>query len=91
LINIEQLKNSPQVLWRQKEQFSDGVGYSWIDQLKLEAERTVTDLQMKFAASRFPQSTPLTKVNVSQIFWAPDDMVYALYFEKPARAALSGF
>jgi hypothetical protein len=38
------------------------VGYSWIDQLKLEAERTVTDLQMKFAASRFPQSTPLTKV-----------------------------
>jgi hypothetical protein len=43
------------------------VGYSWIDQLKLEAERTVTDLQMKFAASRFPQSTPLTKVIFKKI------------------------
>jgi hypothetical protein len=44
------------------------VGYSWIDQLKLEAERTVTDLQMKFAASRFPQSTPLTKVIITSSF-----------------------
>ena len=51
-----------QVLWRQKEQFSDGVGYSWIDTLKQEAERIVSDLQMKFAASRFPHSTPRTKV-----------------------------
>jgi len=49
------------VLWRQKEQFSDGVGYSWIDHLKSEAESSVTDLQMKFASSRFPVSTPLTK------------------------------
>ena len=40
------------VLWRQKEQFSDGVGYSWIDQLKMEADKAVTDLQMKFAESR---------------------------------------
>merc|ERR1719347_1575279 len=37
------------VLWRQKEQFSDGVGYGWIDSLKREAESTVTDLMMKFA------------------------------------------
>jgi len=50
-----------EVLWRQKEQFSDGVGYSWIDQLKLEADKVVTDLQMKFASSRFPVSTPRTK------------------------------
>ena len=60
-----------EVLWRQKEQFSDGVGYrdidvdiididvdtlkvgySWIDHLKLEADKLVTDLQMKFAESR---------------------------------------
>ena len=59
------------MLWRQKEQFSDGVGYrdidvaiididvdtlkvgySWIDHLKLEADKLVTDLQMKFAESR---------------------------------------
>ena len=42
-----------EVLWRQKEQFSDGVGYNWIDHLKLEADKLVTDLQMKFAESRF--------------------------------------
>ena len=40
------------VLWRQKEQFSDGVGYGLIDHLKSEAESLVTDLQMKFASSR---------------------------------------
>jgi asparagine synthase (glutamine-hydrolysing) len=65
--NSSKAFSSIEVLWRQKEQFSDGVGYSWIDQLKLEAERTVTDLQMKFAASRFPQSTPLTKVIFKKI------------------------
>ena len=42
------------VLWRQKEQFSDGVGYSWIDTLKEKAEGLITDLQMKHAESRFP-------------------------------------
>ena len=46
-----------EVLWRQKEQFSDGVGYSWIDMLKAEAEKKVTDLQMKHAESRFPVRT----------------------------------
>jgi len=50
-----------EVLWRQKEQFSDGVGYGWIDHLKAEAESLVTDLQMKFASSRFPVSTPKSK------------------------------
>ena len=49
------------VLWRQKEQFSDGVGYGWIDSLKREAETLVTDLMMKFASSRFPVSTPKSK------------------------------
>ncbi len=50
-----------EVLWRQKEQFSDGVGYGWIDSLKAEAERRITDLQMQFAASRFPIHPPLSK------------------------------
>ena len=49
------------VLWRQKEQFSDGVGYGWIDSLKREADTLVTDLMMKFASSRFPVSTPKSK------------------------------
>jgi len=49
------------ILWRQKEQFSDGVGYSWIDSLKLHAEREVTDEQLKNAQHRFPINTPMTK------------------------------
>jgi len=50
-----------EVLWRQKEQFSDGVGYSWIDGIKEHAERVISDEDMKTAASRFPYNTPLTK------------------------------
>merc|ERR1712223_56147 len=50
-----------EILWRQKEQFSDGVGYSWIDALKATAEKSVSDLQMKFAANRFPDEPPSTK------------------------------
>lgn len=49
------------VLWRQKEQFSDGVGYSWIDELKKYAERQVTDLQMANASLVFPINTPISK------------------------------
>jgi asparagine synthase (glutamine-hydrolysing) len=49
------------ILWRQKEQFSDGVGYSWIDSLKAHAEARVTDGDMAEAAERFPIGTPLTK------------------------------
>jgi len=49
------------VLWRQKEQFSDGVGYSWIDSIKDYAEKTITDQQMKTASGRFPLKTPRTK------------------------------
>ncbi|MFO7303782.1 MAG: asparagine synthase B [Acidobacteriota bacterium] len=49
------------VLWRQKEQFSDGVGYSWIDSLKAFAEAEVSDAMLASAAERFPVKTPLTK------------------------------
>lgn len=49
------------VAWRQKEQFSDGVGYSWIDSLKEIAETSVTDGQMARAAERFPVNPPLNK------------------------------
>ena len=49
------------VLWRQKEQFSDGVGYGWIDALRDYAEEKVTDIQLKFAANRFRESPPETK------------------------------
>ena len=49
------------IAWRQKEQFSDGVGYSWIDTLKEVAEEKVTDQQMATASYRFPYNTPTTK------------------------------
>ncbi|KJG03661.1 asparagine synthase B [Photobacterium angustum] len=49
------------IAWRQKEQFSDGVGYSWIDTLKEVAEEKVTDQQLETAAYRFPYNTPTTK------------------------------
>lgn len=49
------------VAWRQKEQFSDGVGYSWIDTLKEITSQAVTDEQMAHAAERFPINTPLCK------------------------------
>jgi asparagine synthase (glutamine-hydrolysing) len=49
------------VAWRQKEQFSDGVGYSWIDTLKEIASATVSDEQMEQAMKRFPINTPRNK------------------------------
>ncbi|HCI55745.1 MAG TPA: asparagine synthase B [Bacteroidales bacterium] len=49
------------VVWRQKEQFSDGVGYNWIDTLKELANKKVTDNQMKTAKFRFMINPPLTK------------------------------
>lgn len=49
------------VTWRQKEQFSDGVGYSWIDNLKKVVGEKVTDEQMKNAHFRFPVQTPQNK------------------------------
>ena len=49
------------VAWRQKEQFSDGVGYSWIDTLKEITAAAVSDEQMAHAAERFPIHTPMNK------------------------------
>lgn len=51
----------PSVAWRQKEQFSDGVGYNWIDSLKAYAEEQVSDREMENAIYRFPHNTPDTK------------------------------
>ncbi|MGQ4658950.1 asparagine synthase B [Lysobacter sp. F6437] len=50
-----------EILWRQKEQFSDGVGYGWIDGLKAHAEAHVSDREFSAAASRFPVNPPQSK------------------------------
>ena len=49
------------ILWRQKEQFSDGVGYNWIDTLKKVSEEEITDNQMENAHFKFPINTPQSK------------------------------
>jgi len=49
------------VAWRQKEQFSDGVGYSWIDTLKEVVDKEVSDEQLANAKFRYPIQTPTTK------------------------------
>ena len=69
----------PSVAWRQKEQFSDGVGYSWIDSLKAVAESTVSDEQMAAAAERFPMNPPRNK----------EEYCYRTIFEEhfPSRSA----
>ncbi len=51
----------PDICWRQKEQFSDGVGYSWIDTLKELTASKVSDAAFAQAAKRFPVNTPKTK------------------------------
>ena len=50
-----------EVAWRQKEQFSDGVGYSWIDILKQMTSEAISDEQMAHAAERFPINPPKNK------------------------------
>jgi len=50
-----------EILWRQKEQFSDGVGYSWIDSLRAKALEQVTDQQWETREKRFPYNTPATR------------------------------
>ena len=50
-----------EIAWRQKEQFSDGVGYNWIDTLKEIATQKVTDEEMENVAYRFPIQPPMTK------------------------------
>ncbi|MFB6320716.1 asparagine synthase B [Saccharicrinis sp. FJH54] len=49
------------VAWRQKEQFSDGVGYSWIDSLKEMVNQKVSDEEMATAKYRFPINPPMNK------------------------------
>ena len=69
----------PSVAWRQKEQFSDGVGYSWIDTLKELVATEVTDEQMANAHFRFPVQTPQNK----------EEFYYRTIFEShfPSEAA----
>lgn len=50
-----------EIVWRQKEQFSDGVGYNWIDTLKKITSESVTDEQLRLAGHRFPINTPRSK------------------------------
>ena len=50
-----------EVLWRQKEQFSDGVGYSWIDSLKDLVSKEITDEQMESASKKYPINPPQNK------------------------------
>ncbi len=58
-------KNDPylpdSILWRQKEQFSDGVGYNWIDQIVAHCNAQVSDTQFAMAAELYPHNTPATK------------------------------
>src|SRR5690606_19512096 len=49
------------IAWRQKEQLSDGVGYSWIDTVQERGEERVSDAEMEAAAARFPLDTPKNK------------------------------
>ena len=49
------------VVWRQKEQFSDGVGYNWIDSLKAMTAEKISNEQMANAMFRFPINTPMSK------------------------------
>jgi len=67
------------VAWRQKEQFSDGVGYSWIDTLKEVVNSEISDEQLKNANFRFPIQTPTSK----------EEYYYRLIFEEhfPSNAA----
>ena len=51
----------PEILWRQKEQFSDGVGYAWIDALRANAAAQVSDAALVAAATRFPHNPPQSK------------------------------
>ncbi len=67
------------IAWRQKEQFSDGVGYNWIDTLKDLVQKSVTDEQLATAAFKFPDQTPTSK----------EEYYYRSIFEShfPSRSA----
>ena len=61
-----------EILWRQKEQFSDGVGYSWIDSLKKYANEIISDLDFDSRIKKFPINTPKSK----------EEFLYRNIFEK---------
>lgn len=67
--------------WRQKEQFSDGVGYGWIDALKATAAERVTDQQLENAPSRFPYNPPASKEGY---FYRE---IFEQHFPQPSAAA----
>jgi asparagine synthase (glutamine-hydrolysing) len=67
-----------EILWRQKEQFSDGVGYSWIDSIKAFAEKEVSDSVMANARYRFPVKTPVSK----EAYWFRT--IYEEHFKNPS-------
>jgi asparagine synthase (glutamine-hydrolysing) len=79
-----------EILWRQKEQFSDGVGYSWIDSLRAFADQEVTDDELSRAGYRFPRNPPRTKEAYlyRSIFAShfPGDTAAALVPEGPSIA-----
>jgi len=68
------------ILWRQKEQFSDGVGYGWIDGLKAHAERQVSDRELAAADKRFPVNPPQTK----EAYWYRS--LFEQFYPSPAAA-----
>ncbi|WP_374472005.1 asparagine synthase B [Arenimonas sp.] len=75
-----------EILWRQKEQFSDGVGYGWIDGLKALAEQRVGDAMLAEAALRFPVNPPATK----EAYWYRELFERAFPGEACARTVPGG-
>ena len=71
----------PEVAWRQKEQFSDGVGYNWIDTLRSMTSKEVSDDQMVNARYRFPINPPLSK---EEYFYRS---IFAEHFPSDSAAA----
>ena len=82
-----------EILYRQKEQFSDGVGYSWIDTLKVLAENNISDLQFEDAKNKFPINTPMNKeeYHYRQIFtnFFPSNAAALTVPSKPSIACSS--
>lgn len=67
-----------EVLWRQKEQFSDGVGYSWIDSLKAHAQENISDEALARASERWTRDCPSTK----EAYWYRE--LFEAHFPQPA-------
>ncbi len=69
-----------EIVWRQKEQFSDGVGYSWIDTLKEVTSKEISDKEFSMADKRFPINTPSTK---EEYYYR---MIYSKHFPSESAA-----